>query len=170
MIVLFVSQICFAQTPQSIFGVDLKTTMTKFKQAMTKKGYKPTQTAEGLYEYKVTYAGYTNCVLEIKYNSGNDSIRLVTIYFPHESYSKDQGIYQNMTQQFKEKYGNEVDWNEGILAMASKGHKMKSYGKFGINTCTVSWYYDHDKEDDGVKVQYNIPVEEDSKVTVSPDI
>lgn len=168
--VMFTPYLCYAQTPQSVLGIELKTTMTKFKQAMTKKGLKPSQTAEGIYEYKVTYAGYPNCRMEIKYNSGNDSIRLVSIIFPHESYSKDQGIFQNMTKQFKEKYGNEADWNEGILALVMKGHKMKSYGKIGINLCTVSWYYDDDENEDGVVVQYNIPVKIDSKVSVSPDI
>lgn len=166
----FFTDICTAQTPQAVFGINLKTTMTKFKQALTKKGYKPSQTAEGVYEYKVTYAGYPNCRMEVKYYSGNDSIRLVTVYFPHESYSKDHTIFQNMTNQFKEKYGNEVDWNEGILGAAMKGHKMKSYGKHKINLCTVSWYYNDEEEDDGVLVQYNVFVEGDKKVSISSDI
>lgn len=162
--------ICVAQTPQSVLGINLKTTMTKFKQNLAKRGYKPSQTAEGVYEYKVTYAGYPNCRMEVRYYSGNDSIRLLTVYFPHESYSKDQSIYNNMTRQFKEKYGNEVDWSGGILGAINKGHKMKSYGELKINLCTVSWYYDDDEEDDGVRVQYNIFVEGDSKVSVSSDI
>lgn len=169
-IVLFVANICVAQTPQSVFGINLKTTMTKFKQALVKKGYKPSQTAVGVYEYKVTYAGYPNCRMEVKYNSGNDSIRLLTVFFPHESYSKDQSIYINMTKQFKEKYGNEVDWSEGMLGAINKGHKMKTYGWAKKNLCTVSWYYDDEEEDNGVRVQYNVFVKRDSKVSVSSDI
>ncbi|MBO4550949.1 MAG: hypothetical protein J5733_09480, partial [Bacteroidaceae bacterium] len=72
--------------------------------------------------------------------------------------------------QFKEKYGNEMDWNEGILGAINKGHKMKSYGWIRINPCTVSWYNNHEKEDDGVRVQYDIPIKGDSKVSVSSDI
>ncbi len=164
--------ICDAQTPQSVFGINLKTTMTKFKQALTQKGYKPSLKTEGIYEYKVTYAGYPNCRMEVQYYSGNDSIYLVTIYFPHESYSKDESIFNNMTKQFREKYGNEDDWNETWLSLGvvKKGSKMKSYGKFPINSCTVAWYFADKTVDDGVHVQYDICVKRDSKVSVSPDI
>lgn len=169
MVVMF-SQLCNAQTPQSVFGINPNTTMKKFNSALAVKGYKPNKTAEGRYGYKVKYAGYPNCEMEVKFNSGNDSILLVTIYFPHESIAKDEIIFRYMTQQFKEKYGNEVDWNEGILGAVNRTSKMKTYGKHKINMCSVTWYFNDDEEEDGVHVQYVTNARPDSKVSVNSDI
>ena len=144
--------------------------MKKFNSALAAKGYKPNKTSDGMYSYKVKYAGFPNCTMDVAFNNGNDSIRLVTIYFPHESIAKDETIFRSMTQQFKEKYGNEIDWNEGIWGAINRTHKMKTYGKHKINLCSVSWYYNDDNEEDGVQVQYNTNASPDHKVNVNPDI
>lgn len=171
-VVLFtmLAQLCYSQTSQSVFGINLSTTIKKFNSALATKGYKPTKTAEGLYSYKVKYAGYPNCDMEVKFNSGNDSIRLVTIYFPHESIAKDEAIFRDMTQQFKEKYGNESDWNNGILGAVFKTQKMKSYGNAKVGMSYVVWYFNDEKEEDGVHVQYSTKVKSDGKIQVSSDI
>ena len=54
--VSFLSGICVAQTPLSVLGINPNTTMKKFNLALSKKGVRPTQTAEGFYEYKVQRA------------------------------------------------------------------------------------------------------------------
>ena len=92
------AQLCYSQTTQSVFGINLSTTIKKFNSALVAKGYMPTKTADGLFSYIVKFAGYPNCEMEVKFNCGNDSIRLVTIYFPHESFAKDEAIFRNMTQ------------------------------------------------------------------------
>lgn len=168
--IMLCAHLCFSQAQQAVLGVNVKNTMKRFNQALSTKGYKPTQTAEGLYEYKIKYAGYPDCRMEVEYNTGNDSIRLVTIFFPHESISKDQAIYNNITKQFKEKYGNEVDWSEGFLGIPNKTHKMKTYGTVKTGICSVSWYFNDEEEDDGVHVQYVTNTNRDSKVSVSSDI
>lgn len=169
MVIMF-SQLCYAQTPLSVFGINPNTTMKKFNSALVAKGYKPYKTAESRYGYKVKYAGYPNCEMDVKFNSGNDSVLLVTIYFPHESIAKDETIFRSMTQQFKEKYGNEIDWNEGIMGAVNKTSKLKTYGKHKINMCSVAWYFNDDEEEDGVHVQYNTNASPDNIVSVNSDI
>ena len=176
--VLFFTGICSAQTPLSVLGINPNTTMKKFNLALSQKGFRPTQTAEGLYEYKVKYAGYPNCRMEVKFNIGNDSIRKVTIEFPHESIEKDKAIFENLTKQFKEKYGNESDLGEELIKLREEfeGRRIRrtrserTYGQFNINYCEVNWYFDDDEYEDGVEVKYYTNAKDDNKVSVSSDI
>ena len=176
--VLFFTGICSAQTPLSVLGINPNTTMKKFNLALSQKGFRPTQTAEGLYEYKVKYAGYPNCRMEVKYNTGNDSIRTITIEIPHESIAKDKAIFENLTKQFKEKYGNESDLGEALIKIKEEyeGHPIRrtryerSYGKHKINVCYVKWYFNDDEYEDGVEVKYETNAYSDRKVSVSSDI
>ena len=166
---VLLSVICFAQAQQSVLGINTNTTMKKFNKALLAKGHKPTQTAPGLYEYKVTYAGFPNCEMEVKFNNRNDSVLYVTIFFPHESYTKDKTIFKNLTQQFKEKYGNESDWSD-INEMIGSKNQMKVYGKLKDNMITVCLYYDDEDEEDGIVVQYRTRATIEKTVSVSPDI
>lgn len=168
--VVLISQFCYAQTPLSVFGINPNTTMKKFNLALSNKGFKPYKITDGHYYYKVTYAGYPDCDMEVKHNSGNDSILLINIYLPHESIAKDEIIYMSLTQQFKEKYGNEFDWNQDIFDLVFKTQKMKSYGKFRVNLCHVVWYFNDEKEEDGVHVQYETNARADGNVKVNSDI
>lgn len=176
--VSFLSGICAAQTPLSVLGINPNTTMKKFNLALSKKGIKPTQTAEGLYEYKVKYAGYSNCRMEVKFNIGNDSIRKVTIEFPHESIAKDKAIFENLTKQFKEKYGHETNLGEELIKLREEyeGRRIRrtrserTYGQVKINYCEVNWYFDDDEYEDGVEVKYYTNAKDDNKVSVSSDI
>ena len=152
--------------------------MKKFNFALAKKGIKPAQTADGFYEYKVKYAGYPNCAMEVKYNLGNDSVLSVTIDIPHESIAKDKSIFENLTKQFKQKYGNEVDLYEEIIKLqeeferrkVKRTRSLKSYGKMHINFCEISWYYDDEEYEDGVEVKYYTNARYDKKVSVNSDI
>jgi hypothetical protein len=176
--VLFLSGICAAQAPLSVLGINPNTTMKKFNLALSKKGIKPTQTAEGFYEYKVKYAGYSNCSMEVEFNIGNDSIRKVTIEIPHESIAKDKSIFVNLTKQFKEKYGHETDLGEALIKLKEEFERRsirrtrscKMYGQVKINYCEVNWYYDDDEYEDGVEVKYYTNARDDNKVSVSSDI
>ncbi len=176
--VLFFTGICSAQTPLSVLGINPNTTMKEFNLALSKKGVRPTQTAEGLYEYKVKYAGYSNCRMEVKFNIGNDSILKVTIEFPHESIAKDKAIFENLTKQFKDKYGNESDLGEALIKIKEEyeGHPIRrtryerTYGQIKINYCEVNWYFDDDEYEDGVEVKYYTNAKDDFKVSVSSDI
>lgn len=167
---------CIAQTQQSVLGVPLKTTMSKFKQALIKKGYKPIQNTGGICEYKVTYAGYRNCDMEVKYNTGNDSIRIVTIDIPHESLEKDKTIFENLTKQFKEKYGNEKDGlddqmvKEGLMSATRLTARTKSYGEFRINLCYLKLYFRDRNHANGVSVIYETGANINNKVSVNSDI
>lgn len=176
--VLFLTNLCFAQTPLSVLGINPNTTMKKFNLELSKKGIKPTQTVDGLYEYKVKYAGYVNCTMEVKYNIGNDSISKVTIDIPHESYSKDKAIFENLTKQFKEKYGNETALDDDLAKIQEeftgkpviRTSKNRTYGKVKINFCSIIWYFDDDEYEDGVSVVYYTNAKPDQKVAVSSDI
>lgn len=180
-VLLFVSiltGICAAQAPLSVLGINPNTTMKKFNLALSKKGIKPTQTAEGLYEYKVKYAGYFNCRMEVEFNIGNDSVRKVTIEIPHESIAKDKSIFENLTKQFKEKYGNEIDLGEELIKLQEEFEMRRikrtryerSYGKHKINMCYVKWYFNDDEYEDGVEVVYYTNANGDKQVSVSSDI
>ena len=174
--VSFLSGICVAQTPLSVLGINPNTTMKKFNLALSKKGIKPTQTAEGLYEYKVKFAGYPNCTMEVKFNIGNDSVRTVTIDIPHESFAKDKAIFDNLTKQFREKYGNEHDGfedglvKEGLMSARKLTKRTKEYGKWKVNYCHVRWYANDKEYEDGVEVKYETNAYPDRKVSVSSDI
>lgn len=174
--VSFLSGICAAQTPLSVLGINPNTTMKKFNLALSKKGIKPTQTAEGLYEYKVKFAGYPNCTMEVKFNIGNDSVRTVTIDIPHESFAKDKAIFDNLTKQFREKYGNERDGfedglvKEGLMSARKLTKRTKEYGQWKVNYCHVRWYANDKEYEDGVEVKYETNAYSDRKVSVSSDI
>lgn len=176
--VLFLSDICFAQTPLSVLGINPNTTMKKFNLALSKKGLKPIQTAEGLYEYKIKYAGYPDCEMEVKFNVGNDSVLSITIDIPHESIAKDKSIFENLTKQFREKYGNEHDLGEELIKLKEEFERRKirrtryerSYGKHKINMCYVKWYFNDDEYEDGVEVKYYTNANVDKKVSISSDI
>ena len=176
--VSFLSGICVAQTPLSVLGINPNTTMKKFNLALSKKGIRPSQTAEGLYEYKVKYAGYSNCRMEVKFNIGNDSIRSITIDFPHESIAKDKAIFENLTKQFKEKYGNEIDLGEELIKLQEEFEMRRikrtryerSYGKHKINMCYVKWYFNDNEYEDGIEVKYYTNANDDKKVSVNSDI
>lgn len=174
--VLFLSGICAAQAPLSVLGINPNTTMKKFNLALSKKGIKPTQTAEGLYEYKVKFAGYPNCTMEVKFNIGNDSVRTVTIDIPHESFAKDKAIFDNLTKQFREKYGNEHDGfedglvKEGLMSARKLTKRTKEYGKWKVNYCHVRWYANDKEYEDGVEVKYETNAYPDRKVSISSDI
>lgn len=176
--VMFLADICTAQTPLSVLGINPNTTMKEFNLALSKKGIKPAQTAEGIYEYKVKYAGYSNCRMEVEFNIGNDSILTVIIEFPHESIAKDGAIFENLTKQFKEKYGNEADLGEELIKLKEwyerrpikRTRYEKSYGKFKINLCYVKWYFNDEEYEDGVEVKYYTNANKEKKVAVSPDI
>lgn len=176
--VLFFTGVCFAQAPLSVLGINPNTTLKNFNLALSKKGIRPILTAEGLYEYKVNYAGYPNCRMEVKYNTGNDSIRTITIEIPHESIAKDKAIFENLTKQFKEKYGNESDLGEELTKLKEEyvGHPIRrtryerSYGKHKINECYVKWYFDDDEYEDGVEVKYYTNAYSDGKISISSDI
>ena len=178
LLVSILTDICAAQAPLSVLGINPNTTMKKFNLALSKKGVRPTQTAEGLYEYKVKYAGYSNCRMEVKFNIGNDSVRSITIEFPHESIAKDRAIFGNLTKQFKEKYGNEHDLGEELLKLREEFERReikrtryeRSYGKHKINMCYVKWYFNDDEYEDGVEVVYYTNANGDNKVSVSSDI
>ncbi len=178
LLVSILTDICAAQAPLSVLGINPNTTMKKFNLALSKKGVKPTQTAEGFYEYKVKYAGYPNCSMEVKFNIGNDSVRSITIEFPHESIAKDRAIFGNLTKQFKEKYGNEHDLGEELLKLREEFERReikrtryeRSYGKHKINMCYVKWYFNDDEYEDGVEVVYYTNANGDNKVSVSSDI
>lgn len=174
----FLTSSCFAQAQLSVLGINPNTTMKKFNLALSKKGIKPTQTADGIYEYKVKYAGYSNCTMEVTFNIGNDSVLTVTVDFPHESIAKDKSIFENLTKQFKEKYGNESDLGEDLLKIREE-YEMRtikrtryerSYGKFKINLCYVKWYFNDEEYEDGVEVKYYTNARKDSKVSVNSDI
>jgi len=175
------TSICFAQAPASVLGINPNTTMKKFNLELSKKGYKPTQTADGLYEYTVKYAGYSNCAMEVKYNVGNDSVLRIIIEIPHESITKDKSIFENLTKQFKEKYGNESDLGEDLLKIREEyeGRHIRrtryerSYGKYyrtGNPTCCVKWYFNDEEYEDGVEVRYYTNARSDGKVSVNSDI
>ena len=172
------TSICCAQTPLSVLGINPNTTMKNFNIALAKKGFKPTQTADGLYEYKVKYAGYSNCSMEVKFNVGNDSVLSITIDIPHESIAKDESIFDNLTKQFKEKYGNENDMGEELIKIQEEyeGRIIKrtryerSYGKNKINKCYVKWYFNDEEYEDGVEVVYYTNARADKKVFVNSDI
>ena len=172
------TSVCCAQTPLSVLGINPNTTMKKFNLELSKKGFKPTQTANGVYEYKVKYAGYSNCTMEVKFNLGNDSVLTVTIDFQHESIAKDKSIFENLTKQFKEKYGHETDLGEELIKLKEEfeGRKIrrtrsnKTYGQFKINYCEVNWYYNDDEYEDGVDVKYYTNARSDKKVSVNSDI
>lgn len=172
--VLFFANVCVAQAPLSIFGINPNTTMKKFNLALSKKGFRPKQTAEGLYEYVVKYAGYPNCTMEVKFNIGNDSVRFITIYFPHESIAKDKTIFENLTKQFKEKYGNEIDFDEDLakagLRRLDKTKRQKTYGVWKVNYSVITWYSNNDEYDDGIEVKYETNAYPDRKVSVNSDI
>lgn len=175
---LFLTNICVAQAPLSVLGINPNTTMKKFNLSLSNKGFRPTQTAEGLYEYKVKYAGYSNCRMEVEFNIGNDSVRKVTIEFPHESIAKDKAIFENLTKQFKEKYGNEIDLGEQLMQLQEEFERRRikrtryerSYGKHKINFCYVKWYFNDDEYEDGVEVVYYTNANGDKQVSVSSDI
>ena len=175
---LFWTTLSFSQAPLSVLGINPNTTMKKFNLELSKKGIKPTQTAAGLYEYKVKYAGYSNCAMEVKFNAGNDSVIRITIDIPHESIAKDKSIFENLTKQFKEKYGNENDLGEDLIKIREEfeGRKIKrtryekSYGRHRINRCSINWYFDDEEYEDGVEVKYYTNAIEDKKVSVSSDI
>jgi len=172
------TSICCAQTPLSVFGINPNTTMKKFHLELFKKGIKPPKTADGLYVYKVKYAGYSNCAMEVIFNAGNDSVLCITIGIPHESIAKDQFIFNSLTKQFKEKYGNESDLGEELIKIKEEfeGHPIKrtryerSYGKIRINHCYVNWYFNDEEYEDGVEVKYYTNARSDGKVSVNPDI
>ena len=176
--IMLCAHLCFSQTQQSVLGINPNTTMKNFNAALLKKGIKPTQTATGLYEYKVTYAGYPNCRMEVMFNSGNDSVRTVTIDIPHESVAKDKAIFENLTKQFREKYGHESDLRENLIKIEEdftgrpikRTRSEKSYGVFRINQCNVNWYFDDDEYEDGVEVKYHTKASNDKKVSVNSDI
>ena len=173
---LFLTNICVAQAPLSVLGINPNTTMKKFNLALSKKGIKPTQTAEGLYEYDVKYAGYPNCTMEVRFNIGNDSVRTVTINIPHESFAKDKAIFDNLTKQFREKYGNEHDGfedglvKEGLMSAKKLTKRTKEYGKWKVNYCHVRWFANDREYEDGVEVKYETNAYPDRKVSVSSDI
>ncbi len=175
------TSICCAQAPLSVFGINPETTMKKFNLELSKKGFKPTQTADGFYEYIVKYAGYSNCKMDVKFNVGNDSVLSITIEIPHESIAKDKSIFESLTKQFKEKYGNESDLEEELLKIreAYEGRHIRrtqykrSYGKYnryGYPTCCVNWYFNDDEYEDGVEVKYHTKARADGKVSVNSDI
>ena len=174
----FLTSICLAQAPLSVFGINPNTTMKKFNLELSKKGFKPTQTTDGLYEYKVKYAGYSNCTMEVEFNVGNDSVLSINIVIPHESIAKDKYIFESLTKQFKEKYGNEVDLGENLTKIREEfeGRKIKRtryvrrYGKHRINLCGVNWYFNDEEYEDGVEVNYYTNARKDGKVSVNSDI
>ena len=175
---LFFTTLSFSETPLSVLGINPNTTMKKFNLALCKKGIRPTQTANGLYGYKVKYAGYSNCSMEVKFNTGNDSVLSITIDIPHESIAKDKSIFDNLTKQFKEKYGNENDLYEDLIKIKEEyeGRKIRrtryemSYGKHKINKCYVKWYFNDDEYEDGVEVKYYTNAQGERKVSINSDI
>lgn len=105
LICLVLSFIMFEANAQTVMGVNIKTTMKSFLPQMARKGYKPQKTTLGKYEFIVTFAGYPNCKYEVEYNTETDSIYYVTLFFPHESVSKDEEIYNDIKRQLIAKYG-----------------------------------------------------------------
>ena len=159
LLLLLSTQVAYSQTKQTVFGINANTTLKKFDAALATKGIKPKKTVKGRRFYNVTYAGYTRCEMEIKFNSGNDSILSVKIDIPHESYSKDKDIFWDLTQQFKEKHGEEKDPLGELNKLLPSSHqtscKQKVYGNLRDGTLTyVTWHFNDDENDDGVYAKY----------------
>lgn len=154
---------CFGQAIQTVLGIETHTTMKNFKDALAKKGYKPTQTVAGKYEYVVQYAGYQNCTLVVAYNNGNDSITYIDVRIPHESYSKDQDIFKNLAEQLKVKYGDEREFN--ITS------RVNFYGERNKGTlCMLILHHNESSSEDGVVIEYTTKVKVQKEVVVSDDI
>lgn len=138
---------------QTVMGIDIKTTMKSFNPQMIKKGYKPHVTTLGKYEYNVTFAGYPHCRYVVEYNTETDSIYEATIYFLHESVSKDGEIYKELKKQLTAKYGKPTfdfevdyaDWEPSILARLEYRNVSFNYNPYLI------WQFGDEKQ---VKMSY----------------
>ena len=71
-------------------------------------------------DFAVIFTVLLSVTMEVTFNIGNDSVLTVTVDFPHESIAKDKSIFENLTKQFKEKYGHETDLGEELM-------KLKDY-------------------------------------------
>lgn len=147
---------------QTVMGINVKTTMKKFKPQIAAKGYKPIKTVEGDYDYKVKYAGYPDCTMNVEYNTSNDSIIAVNVFFKHESFNEDQRIYDEITRQFNAKYGNmdETDFDKfgSEFKWSTFGPKRQYF---------VFWFWNEKKY---VYVRYETGVKRQENQTFSPDI
>ena len=147
---------------QTVMGIDIKTTMKKFKPQIVAKGGKLLKSVEGNYEYKVKFAGYPDCTMKVEFNTDNDLIVSVAIFFPHESFDGDKSIYEEMCRQFNEKYGfvDEVDFTQ-----FGRPNKWSNFGK--PRKATVFWFWDEKKY---VYVYYETGAIRHENKSYSPDI
>ena len=100
---LLFAVIAVEASSQKVFGIDITTTSTKYaKQLQLKKGWKPIETVSGEKKYKVTYAGYTNTMMYVRYDERNDSIKEVTFKFPNRDLYEKEDIFNDLASQFKQ--------------------------------------------------------------------
>ena len=162
LLIIYLIIVSFGCNAQTVMGIDIKTTMKKFKPQIVAKGGKLSKSIEGNYEYKVKFAGYPDCTMKVEYNTDNDLITSVAIFFPHESFNGDRRIYEEMCRQFNEKYGfvNEVDF--------SKFGRPNKWSDFGNpHKATVLWIWD---ENQYVYVYYETGATRHENKSYSPDI
>lgn len=156
---LYVFTLSFSGYAQKVMGIDIKVKMSEFKPLIIAKGGKLAKSVEGTYEYYVTFAGYQNCRMKVQYNTGNDSIRFVTIYFPHESYENDRETYNEICRQYKEKYG--------LLNISKYDDCEISIFRTSLDATNVNWYWGKEKY---VCVFYRTGAEYEENKAYSPDI
>ena len=162
LLILCLIIVSFSGYAQTVMGIDIKTTMKKFKPQIVAKGGKLSKSVEGKYEYKVKFAGYPDCTMKVEYNTDNDLITSVAIFFPHESFNGDKKIYEEMCRQYNEKYGfvHEVDFTQ-----FGKPNKWSIFGR--PPKATVFWFWDENKY---VYVYYETGVRRHQNKSYSSDI
>ncbi len=102
-LLLLFAVITVEASAQKVFGIDITTTSTKYaKQLQIKKGWKPIEIISGEKRYKVTYAGYTNTMMYVRYDERNDSIKEVTFKFPNRDLYEKEDIFNDLASQFKQ--------------------------------------------------------------------
>ena len=147
---------------QKVLGVDINTTSKKFELAMSKKGYKPIEKVYGQSTYNITYAGYNNTKMKVHFDDVNDSITLVKLNFDNREVKERSEIFDNLQNQFKEKYPNGKSFRMDTDVINSHSRWWRTDG--------ISMRFDEVNGELGIDYMPNYKSNPNKKVKPSDDI
>lgn len=138
-----------------VFGIGFETTRKRYEQELAKKGYIKSSKFSNYDEYTVEFAGHKDCKFRIYYNVTTDSITIIRIKFPYDTYDKCSNPHYELVKQLDAKYGESkrntlgVDLHQGLVMNTwnSNGIKIEAdclwnsrSNKDGENSLSLSYY------------------------------
>lgn len=159
-----------------VLGINIKNTKTKYNAELMRKGYKSVSKFGDHYEYKVTFAGYNDCKLQLFFNNTTDSITEVKIIFPFDKYKDIEPAENDIIKQLRAKYGkfSEHDFGQIYRMLGEDYHGNMNYVGGNGGCSIVLWKKWNSRSDrageNELKLIYTTGVKRDDKVNVSDDL